>query len=67
MEIKTEDLVRMCARCGGSGKEAPLVLGPGAAQEQRRCQACGGCGKEPTPSGIALRNLLDVLKARREL
>ena len=68
MDIKREDLVRMCAACGGKGQ---LTESPGGAlgphDESRMssagtCEACGGKGYTLTPAGKVLADFIRELR-----
>lgn len=64
MELKKEDLINECEKCGGTGwfKETS-----GARTTEGGCQECGGAGATLTDSGLAIAEVIRILKKRGQI
>jgi hypothetical protein len=67
MEIKLEDLFIKCQRCNGSGvisetRAANSEYGASGSANEGACPDCDGQGGQITPSGLAIRDFLRLLK-----
>jgi hypothetical protein len=72
MELKFEDLIRLCDRCSGEGmlSESGLPASEMSVDSTSNlgvCPKCKGRGGATTPTGEAIRQFLLHLRRRGEL
>lgn len=67
MEVKLEDLLTPCQKCGGTGRLPEQVEHFGIMTRttlERACDECGGAGGRLTASGKALKEFAWILQTK---
>lgn len=68
MDLKTEDLVTKCQKCNGTGWFKETFGGSGFSRtNEGTCMECGGMGGFLTEAGLAVTEVVKLLKRRGEI